>query len=511
MVRDKRSKLWPSRRVLWGAAVSIYVQRIRPAPLTIEHPLEYIHQRDCNRVPAPKLLTKNHIYDIHFSRKTAIRCQIKISQCTSTRQEFDGNDAGARPDEAISRGKIKIEATPVKVHADAAIVFPLIDAATLEGATVVDNLGDDVVALSLFEDSDYGPVQAYQTTPPVNMCPPSTAHPSQAQESQAAASYNNHALSNQVESTGFYGHQLPISSSAAPASSCGSVADSDDSTAASATASGPVAEAPLKSGLVTATCLVRTRIPSEYCDETLSLLLYSNDEDDEEHLALVYGYGADKNIWSNSLEKAIPGETEKDRRTRGATVPLPNTDAVVDANGEQTPPLARIHSCCFTGETIGSNRCDCREQLVEAMKRMSDESRGVILYLKQEGRGIGLKEKMRAYNLIDQGFDTHTANIELGHPADARTYKIATAILRDLQIPTVRLLTNNPHKVESVVHDGVVVSERVPMIPASWSSTDRAVLDRDEYLVTKVQKMGHILDIPNQFLNSGAVTPNSAA
>ncbi|KAI8836243.1 GTP cyclohydrolase II-domain-containing protein [Chytriomyces cf. hyalinus JEL632] len=344
------------------------------------------------------------------------------------------------------------------------------------------------------------------------MCPPSSAHPSQAQEPQAAAAYNNHALSNQDEPTGFYGHQLPISSSAAPSSSCGSsVADSDDSTAASATASGPVSDAPLKSGLVTATCLVRTRIPSEYCDETLSLLLYSNDEDDEEHLALVYGYGSEKNIWSNSLEKSIPGETEKDRRTRGATVPLPNTDAVVDANGEQTPPLARIHSCCFTGETIGSNRCDCREQLVEAMKRMSDESRGVILYLKQEGRGIGLKEKMRAYNLIDQGFDTHTANIELGHPADARTYKIATAILRDLQIPTVRLLTNNPHKVESVIHDGVVVSERVPMIPASWSSTDRAVLDRDEYLVTKVQKMGHILDIPNQFLNSGAVTPNSAA
>ncbi|KAI8622518.1 GTP cyclohydrolase II-domain-containing protein, partial [Chytriomyces sp. MP71] len=263
-------------------------------------------------------------------------------------------------------------------------------------------------------------------------------------------------------------------------------------------------------------CLVRTRIPSEYCDQPLSLLLYSNSEDSEEHLALVFGYdpAAPDGIRSASLERIIAGESERDRRTRGASV-LPTSITSSSLTPEiatttstslspsnqisRDPPLARIHSCCFTGETIGSSRCDCREQLIEAMKLMSNEGRGVILYLKQEGRGIGLRDKMRAYNLIDQGFDTQTANLELGHPADARSYKIATAILRDLHIPSVRLLTNNPHKVESIVHDGVVVSARVPMVPASWgggSSDNLEVQDRDEYLVTKVQKMGHILDIP---------------
>ncbi|KAJ3094669.1 GTP cyclohydrolase II, partial [Physocladia obscura] len=245
-------------------------------------------------------------------------------------------------------------------------------------------------------------------------------------------------------------------------------------------------------------CLVRTRIPSEFGNATHSLLLYTNSSDTEEHLALVYGYGQ---IFSLTLEKIYPNETTRDRLVRGASVsPLVPSDITTE------PPLARIHSCCFTGETLGSLRCDCREQLVQAMKLMSTENRGVILYLKQEGRGIGLKDKMRAYNLIDQGYDTHEANIELGHPADGRSYLIATAILRDLQIPSVRLLTNNPHKVESIVADGVIVSERVPMIPASWalgniSSSDREnasseIQDRDGYLITKVKKMGHILDIP---------------
>jgi len=178
------------------------------------------------------------------------------------------------------------------------------------------------------------------------------------------------------------------------------------------------------------------------------------------------------------------------------------------------PPLARIHSCCFTGETLGSVRCDCREQLVEAMRMMSKEGRGVVLYLIQEGRGIGLMEKLRAYNLIDQGFDTMQANIELGHPADNRTYTIATEILRDLNIPAVRLLTNNPDKVASIAADGVKVAERVPMIPANWDlgagkpkgSLDNPLQDRDGYLVTKAQKMGHMLDIPNDVLSAVAAT-----
>ncbi|KAJ3351836.1 GTP cyclohydrolase II [Entophlyctis luteolus] len=187
------------------------------------------------------------------------------------------------------------------------------------------------------------------------------------------------------------------------------------------------------------------------------------------------------------------------------TVPSPPSSE----NGEDAP-LARIHSCCFTGETLGSLRCDCREQLVEAMKMMGKEGRGVILYLIQEGRGIGLQEKMKAYNLIDQGYDTMEANIELGHPSDARSYRIASAILRDLQIPSVRLLTNNPHKVQSIVSDGVVVSERVPMIPANWMAKgDSAELqDRDGYLVTKVKKMGHILEIPDTILAGTLEVPS---
>ncbi|KAI9342018.1 GTP cyclohydrolase II-domain-containing protein [Obelidium mucronatum] len=272
---------------------------------------------------------------------------------------------------------------------------------------------------------------------------------------------------------------------------------------------------------VTVQCQVRTRIPSEYCEKPHSLLLYSNNVDNEEHLALVFGYQYSAEpgsaFWSRSLEKLVDGETDRDRYIRGA-VSLAELRSNSSSNPTQSPntqevqpPLARIHSCCFTGETLGSTRCDCREQLIEAMKLMGSEGRGVILYLKQEGRGIGLKDKMKAYNLIDQGYDTQQANIELGHPADGRSYIIATAILRDLQIPSVRLLTNNPHKVNSIVGDGVVVSERVPMVPASWLAgdvegmknvEDSNVLDRDEYLMTKVQKMGHILDIPQEILAS---------
>ncbi|KAJ3024919.1 UNVERIFIED_CONTAM: GTP cyclohydrolase II [Siphonaria sp. JEL0065] len=260
-------------------------------------------------------------------------------------------------------------------------------------------------------------------------------------------------------------------------------------------------------------CHVRTRIPSEYSDIPHSLLLYTNDVDNEEHLALVFGYeySADPGagLWSRSLEKPIESESERDRYIRGA-VPLADLDASPTPELESSsvasspstsdqPPLARIHSCCFTGETLGSVRCDCREQLVEAMKQMGREGRGVILYLIQEGRGIGLREKMKAYNLIDRGYDTEQANLELGHLADARSYLVASAILRDLQIPSVRLLTNNPHKMNSMAADGVVVSERVPMIPASWSFGGDGS-DRDGYLVTKVRKMGHILDIPEELL-----------
>ncbi|KAJ3292664.1 GTP cyclohydrolase II [Rhizoclosmatium sp. JEL0117] len=246
------------------------------------------------------------------------------------------------------------------------------------------------------------------------------------------------------------------------------------------------------------TCQVKTRLPSEYSSMEHSLLLYTNNIDNEEHLALVFGYEVSEDgVYSRSLEGVREGESPRDRAVRGAV----DADKVPKASTKKgnKDPLARIHSCCFTGETLGSVRCDCREQLCEAMKRMGEEGRGVILYLRQEGRGIGLLEKMKAYNLIDQGYDTQEANIQLGHPADARSYEIATAILQDLRIPSVRLLTNNPHKMKSMAKDGVVVSERVPMIPASWSDLSKGEFqDRDEYLVTKAQKMGHLLDVPKE-------------
>ncbi|KAJ3094964.1 GTP cyclohydrolase II [Physocladia obscura] len=284
-------------------------------------------------------------------------------------------------------------------------------------------------------------------------------------------------------------------------------------------------------------CVVRTRIPSEFGNATHSLLLYTNSEDDKEHLALVFGYAAagPDSIWSRTLEAARDNETPRDRAIRGAaplsasaipatsatSSPLESTPPASDSNNDSAP-LVRIHSCCFTGETLGSLRCDCREQLVDAMTRISAERKGVVLYLIQEGRGIGLRDKLRAYNLIDLGYDTREANIQLGLPADARSYRIATAILRDLNIPAVRLLTNNPLKVNSIVHDGLVVSERISMIPKSWSTgilpgreADGAkaigskLLDRDGYLVSKVLKMGHILDIPSEILagTSAAAAP----
>ncbi|KAJ3043869.1 GTP cyclohydrolase II [Rhizophlyctis rosea] len=237
-------------------------------------------------------------------------------------------------------------------------------------------------------------------------------------------------------------------------------------------------------------CEVRTRIPSEFGGEC-SLHLYSNTHDNEEHMAIVYG----DDIRSSSLDEWRPGDDARERMLRGAKVlengnvngvnavePATNRHSVNGSHVTTTsviPPLVRIHSCCFTGETLGSLRCDCAEQLQEAMRMMSVEGRGVVLYLKQEGRGIGLREKLRAYNLIDQGHDTQEANILLGHPADARTYEIASAILRDLEISTVRLLTNNPDKMQWLTKDGVGVVERVGMVPRSWRVLDEVEVEAD--------------------------------
>lgn len=191
--------------------------------------------------------------------------------------------------------------------------------------------------------------------------------------------------------------------------------------------------------------LTSARIPT--ADGEFSLTLYENNQDDKDHLALVRGE-----------------ITEKE------------------------DVLVRVHSECFTGDVLGSLRCDCGEQLNLSMRRIAEEGEGVIVYLRQEGRGIGLLNKLRAYNLQDEGYDTVEANRMLGHGADERDYAIAATILGDLDVSSVRLLTNNPEKIESLDEYGVDITERAPLEP-------HVNRHNAEYLRTKVNRMRHILDL----------------
>jgi GTP cyclohydrolase II len=190
---------------------------------------------------------------------------------------------------------------------------------------------------------------------------------------------------------------------------------------------------------------VQTRIPTDHGD--FQLCYYTNTLDEKEHLAL------------------FTGELSKTK-----------------------PVLARIHSECFTGDVLGSRRCDCGEQLDQSLKIISEAGAGILIYLRQEGRGIGLLEKLRAYNLQDNGLDTIDANLELGHEADARDYSMAALILSDLGVESVQLITNNPIKIKALEQSGIEVTERVSLEIA-------ANPDNVSYLRTKARRMNHFLQI----------------
>jgi GTP cyclohydrolase II len=164
--------------------------------------------------------------------------------------------------------------------------------------------------------------------------------------------------------------------------------------------------------------------------------------------------------------------------------------ALVMGDIHAAPPLVRIHSQCLTGDVFGSLRCDCRLQLEMALKKIAEEGAGILLYEQQEGRGIGLMAKLKAYELQDQGLDTVQANEKLGFAADCRDYDLAAGALKLLGVSRVRLMTNNPDKVAALETAGITVTERVSAEVATQESFER-------YLRTKQEKMGHIFDHPN--------------
>jgi GTP cyclohydrolase II len=161
--------------------------------------------------------------------------------------------------------------------------------------------------------------------------------------------------------------------------------------------------------------------------------------------------------------------------------------ALGDLGGE--PPLVRVHSECLTGDALFSLRCDCGAQLDNALRRIAEDGRGAVLYLRQEGRGIGLGNKIRAYELQDRGADTVEANHQLGFPADAREYSLAVELLELLGLRRIRLMTNNPRKLDALQADGIDVVERVATEVGRNPHNEK-------YLAAKASKLGHWLSLP---------------
>ena len=177
---------------------------------------------------------------------------------------------------------------------------------------------------------------------------------------------------------------------------------------------------------------------------------------------------------------------EQDEIEHVALAVGPVGDEATNGTRSGEPVLVRVHSECMTGDLFGSRRCDCGEQLEESMRLLQERGRGVLLYLRQEGRGIGLTRKMYAYTLQEQGLDTVEANLALGLPEDARDYRVAAEMLLDLDVRWALVLTNNPAKIESLRRYGVEVVERLPLPISPNPSNAR-------YLRTKREKMGHLL------------------
>jgi GTP cyclohydrolase II len=179
-------------------------------------------------------------------------------------------------------------------------------------------------------------------------------------------------------------------------------------------------------------------------------------------------------------EPCGPGMTAVSRKIDGAI-------ALVLGDIHSAPPVVRIHSQCLTGDVFGSLRCDCRLQLELAMRMIAEAGAGILLYEQQEGRGIGLMAKLRAYELQDQGLDTVEANLQLGYKPDCREFELPAEILKLLKVTSVRLITNNPEKVEALESDGIRVVERISAEVEPLDSFER-------YVQVKQEKMGHIVD-----------------